>query len=131
MQLSHVGACTDLSVIENKSDCPKTCDSDDEEMDEVVCGSDGNVYRFVGPIWFFLTNYHGINNVFLLRSMCELRMRTCGQRVVRAPHSHCEGTKFCDSDCSGDDMVTVCASDALFYKSECHMRKDNCGYVNS
>ena len=60
--------------------------------------------------------------------MCQLRMRTCGQRVVRAPHSHCEGTKFCDADCSGDDMITVCASDALFYKSECHMRKENCGY---
>ena len=62
--------------------------------------------------------------------MCELRMRTCGERVVRAPHSHCEATKFCDEDCSAAaDMVTVCASDELFYKSECHMRKDNCGYV--
>ena len=53
MQLSHVGACTDLSVIENKSECPKNCDSDDEDGDEVVCGSDGNVYRFVGPNSFF------------------------------------------------------------------------------
>ena len=45
MQLSHVGACTDLSVVEKKSDCPKQCDIDDEDGDEVVCGSDGNVYR--------------------------------------------------------------------------------------
>lgn len=106
VQLSHVGACTDLSVIENKSDCPKNCDSENEGDEAVVCGSDGNVYR----------------------SMCELRMRTCGQRVVRAPYSHCEGTKSCDADCSAaDGMTTVCASDALFYKSECHMRKDNCG----
>ena len=45
VQLSHVGACTDLSIVEKKSDCPKQCDIDEEDGDEVVCGSDGNVYR--------------------------------------------------------------------------------------
>ena len=53
VQLSHVGACTDLSVIEKKSDCPKKCDSGDEDVDEVVCGSDGNVYRFVASNLIF------------------------------------------------------------------------------
>lgn len=63
--------------------------------------------------------------------MCELRKFTCGQRVVRAPLSNCQTTKFCDADCGkvgGRNMKTVCGSDELFYKSECQMKKDNCGY---
>ncbi len=71
----------------------------------------------------------GFNTIlFQLRSECEMRRLTCGQRVVRAPLSHCQTTKFCDADCKKqDDTKTVCGSDQLFYKSECHMKKENCG----
>lgn len=39
VQFAHVGNCT---ALKEKTPCPSTCDN---EAEEPVCGSDGNVYR--------------------------------------------------------------------------------------
>lgn len=42
-ELAHVGACMKLTPDNN---CPESC-ADQQESDLPVCGSDGNVYRYV------------------------------------------------------------------------------------
>ncbi len=48
-----------------------------------------------------------------------------------APDEHCQLTKSCSQDCGqvSEEAKLVCGSDSKFYKSECHMKKENCGYV--
>ena len=71
VQQSHSGPCTDLTRPE---ECPFTCPDHDEEEDpdSVVCGSDGNAYS----------------------SECQLRLKTCGQRVTVANKKNCQATKY-------------------------------------
>ena len=64
---------------------------------------------------------------FCPRSECELLRQTCGERVVVAPNSHCQSTKYCDVTCPKDSKKMVCGSDSQFYANECEMRKSNCG----
>jgi hypothetical protein len=60
-----------------------------------------------------------------------MKQQTCGLRVVPVSLQNCPKTQFCESDC--DSMVDangasyICGSDNKLYKSECHMRKENCG----
>jgi hypothetical protein len=71
-----------------------------------------------------------------------MQRQTCGQRVVRAPLSHCQTTRYCDVDCDAEAASAtaeeprsaaapnmVCGSDGEFHSSECEMRKKNCGYA--
>ncbi|ODN03318.1 Agrin [Orchesella cincta] len=102
IQMAHWGSCTNLTDVErcgNAKACPQ-----EEEDDEPVCGSDGNVYR----------------------TECEMKKDTCGQRVVRVPLEHCQTTKFCNAICESRREF-VCGSDNKFYRNECEMRNQNCG----
>ncbi|XP_065352950.1 serine protease inhibitor dipetalogastin-like [Cloeon dipterum] len=98
VQMAHLGNCTSLL---HTDECPETCEN---EPTKVVCASDGNVYR----------------------SQCEMKMRTCGQRVVAVPEHHCKTTSHCNQTC-GEERNFVCGSDNKFYRSECEMKKSNCG----
>lgn len=102
INLAHVGACTTLksSVFQ----CTDKCTSKDNDAGP-VCGSDGNVYR----------------------TLCELKQKTCGSRVVAVSLKNCATTAHCDADCDKETPSFVCASDNKLYRSECHMRKENCG----
>lgn len=60
------------------------------------------------------------------RSWCDLRRVTCGQLVVRVPPQHCRTTALCKEDC-GEKREFVCGSDNKIYRSECEMKRDNCG----
>lgn len=62
-----------------------------------------------------------------LQSLCEMKRRTCYLRVVTVSLKNCALTKYCQADCESQPSNFVCGSDNKFYKSECHMRKDNCG----
>lgn len=59
--------------------------------------------------------------------MCEFKRRTCHYRVVPVSLKNCLLTEFCEMDCDSQPPNFVCGSDNKFYKSECHMRKENCG----
>jgi hypothetical protein len=58
-----------------------------------------------------------------------MKMETCGQRVVAVPEHHCRTTSFCHEEC-GEQREFVCGSDNKFYRNECEMKRDNCGYVH-
>ncbi|KAF4521567.1 hypothetical protein B566_EDAN001287 [Ephemera danica] len=98
VQQAHIGKCTPLG---QEEECPESCGNDEGV---VVCGSDGNVYR----------------------SECEMKMQTCGQRVVSVPEHHCRTTSHCHEEC-GEQREFVCGSDNKFYRNECEMKRDNCG----
>ena len=109
VQQSHVGPCVDLreESSKDKSDCGRSskCSSKISKQD-LICASNGNTYK----------------------NECEMKAKTCGQKVVKAPNlSYCEASKYCDADCSNKSGKMVCGSDSKFYKSECEMRKQNCG----
>lgn len=99
VQLAHYGDCPDMTETEQ---CPKECPKQEEEYP--VCGSDGNVYS----------------------SVCEMKKRTCGQKVVPVALHHCEATKHCYSRCE-KDRIAVCASDNKMYRNSCEMKAKNCG----
>ena len=72
VQVAHPGGCQD---IQGDDICPTTCDGDvegDGDGGGVVCGSDGNVYK----------------------TECDMRLATCGTRVVSAPLSSCSNTRY-------------------------------------
>ncbi|XP_057656527.1 serine protease inhibitor dipetalogastin [Diorhabda carinulata] len=98
VQFAHIGNCTKLKEEEQ---CPQNCS---QEIEEPVCGSDGNVYK----------------------SLCHLKKETCGQLVIQVPSQHCRTTAACNEQC-GDDKNFVCGSDNRVYKHECEMRRNNCG----
>lgn len=100
VQLSHPGPCLDLSIPEP---CPQTCP--ETNSSQVVCGSNGNVYR----------------------SQCELEKQTCGERVRFVALHLCQTTRFCEADCSGERNEYVCGSDGNLHRNTCSMRKTNCG----
>lgn len=57
-----------------------------------------------------------------------MRKDTCGQLVIQVPLYHCRTTALCNEKCS-DDRNFVCGSDNKIYRSECEMKRNNCGYV--
>ncbi|RZC38830.1 Kazal 1 domain containing protein, partial [Asbolus verrucosus] len=59
-------------------------------------------------------------------STCHLRKETCGQLVTQVPLHHCPTTALCNEKCP-DDRNFVCGSDNKIYRSECEMKRDNCG----
>jgi len=96
--LAHYGHCPDMAVSD-------VCSCSDDATDvQPVCGSDGNVYRGV----------------------CDMRRRTCGQKVVAVALHHCEATKHCVTRCE-DDHVAACGSDGKMYRNACEMKAKNCG----
>lgn len=60
--------------------------------------------------------------------MCDLQLNTCGQKVVPVSLRYCRKTASCNEICP-DEKNFVCGSDNKFYRNECEMRKENCGYV--
>lgn len=96
----------------NIFECTEKCTHDDT-LKGPVCGSDGNAYH----------------------TLCELKERTCGTRVVPVSLRNCATTEYCDVNCdvssssvaAGQESTFICGSDNKFYRSECHMRKENCG----
>lgn len=60
------------------------------------------------------------------RSNCHMRKDTCGQLVIQVPLHHCRTTALCKEKCS-DDRNFVCGSDNKIYRSECEMKRNNCG----
>ncbi|XP_037044689.1 serine protease inhibitor dipetalogastin-like isoform X1 [Bradysia coprophila] len=100
--LAHIGACTKLKS--TVFECNENC-TDDDKVTGPICGSDGNAYR----------------------SMCELKEKTCGSRVVPVSLSNCPTTAACNANCDTEQKSYVCGSDNKFYRTECQMKKDNCG----
>lgn len=115
--LAHVGACTKLKT--TIFECNDQCDAADHKNGP-ICGSDGNAYH----------------------SLCDLKRKTCGTRVVPVSLSNCATTAQCQADCdaptttataanggadNAGNAAFVCGSDNRFYRNECHMRRDNCG----
>ncbi|XKL66702.1 hypothetical protein PGB90_010122 [Kerria lacca] len=98
VQLAHLGKCTPLLQEES---CPTSCNDEEEQP---ICGSDGNVYR----------------------TLCDLQMNTCGQKVVPIALHHCRKTAACNEICE-EDKNYVCGSNNKFYKNECEMKRENCG----
>lgn len=102
VQLAHIGACTKLKT--NIFQCNEKC-TDSDTKTGPICASDGNVYR----------------------TLCEMKEKTCGSRVVPVSLKNCATTAYCNADCDAEAASFVCGSDNKFYRSECHMRKENCG----
>lgn len=99
VSLAHYGVCPDMS---STDECPKTCKKQEEEFP--ICGSDGNVYP----------------------NICQMKRRTCGQKVVPVALHHCEATKHCFSQCEGGSTA-VCGSNSKMYRNQCEMKAKNCG----
>jgi Kazal-type serine protease inhibitor domain len=102
VQLAHIGSCTELR--QKAYDCTEPCSYDDENSGP-ACGSDGNSYK----------------------SLCEMKQKTCGMRVVPVSAKHCVTTALCNASCDNVPANYVCGSDNKLYRSECLMRKENCG----
>ncbi|XP_042894055.1 agrin-like [Penaeus japonicus] len=100
VDLAHYGVCPDMTTTE---ECPKTCPQKAEEYP--VCGSDGNVYS----------------------SVCEMKRRTCNQKVVPVALHHCQATKHCYDQCQEEEGGAVCGSDNKMYRNVCEMKAKNCG----
>lgn len=103
ISLAHVGTCTKLKTINFQCTVDKC--NDDDELTGPICGSDGNVYR----------------------SLCELKQKTCGTRVVPVSLTNCATTALCNAQCDAEPPNFICGSDNKFYRTECQMRKENCG----
>lgn len=102
MTLAHIGTCTKLKT--TSFECkPEPCT--ETEGTGPICASDGNVYK----------------------SLCEMKQKTCGTRVVPVSLSNCATTAQCNAQCDSEPASFVCGSDNKFYRSECQMRKENCG----
>lgn len=101
VELAHYGECPDMGTIEN---CESPCEDELDQDQYPVCGSDGNVYK----------------------SNCDMKRRTCGQKVVAVALHHCEATKHCVLECDQDN-VAVCGSDSKMYRNKCEMKVKNCG----
>lgn len=101
--MAHIGPCTKL-VKEDEEECSQEC-SLKETNSGPICGSDGNAYH----------------------SMCEMKQKTCGLRVVSVSLRNCATTDHCDAECDEAKSNFVCGSDMKIYRTECHMRKENCG----
>ncbi|GAB6022272.1 hypothetical protein CHUAL_014184 [Chamberlinius hualienensis] len=101
VKLAHHGACNNLNQEEV---CPHSCE---DVEDEVVCASNGNVYK----------------------NECEMRLNTCGERVVRTSLDHCYSTRDCGSHCvpTSEGRRSVCASNGQIYDDDCQMKQRNCG----
>lgn len=100
--MAHIGPCTRLR--QDYTDCTIQCTAEEEHLTP-VCGSDGNAYK----------------------SMCEMKQKTCGLRVVAVSLQNCVMTAHCEVACDEESQSYICGSDHKFYKTECHMRKENCG----
>lgn len=58
--------------------------------------------------------------------MCDLKLTTCGQKVVPVPPHHCPTTAQCNQQCEKTKEF-VCGSDNKLYRNECEMKRENCG----
>uniref|UniRef100_A0A2P2HX35 Agrin-like n=1 Tax=Hirondellea gigas TaxID=1518452 RepID=A0A2P2HX35_9CRUS len=99
---AHYGPCvgsTNMTL-----ECPSSCEGRKAREGGPICGSDGNVYT----------------------STCDLRLRTCGQKVVSTSHMHCQTTQRCKDICPFS-YKAVCGSDGRIYNSKCQMKVKNCG----
>lgn len=102
--MAHIGPCTALKPSELT--CEKCYEGDFQQGP--ICASDGNVYK----------------------TRCEMKEQTCGLHVVEVSPTNCATTQYCKTDCEkefGAEPSYICGSDNKLYKSECHMRKENCG----
>ena len=69
----------------------------------------------------------------ICRSECDMKRRTCGQLVVKAPMANCEGTRHCSTNLAAPRCPRskkhkmICGSDNQFYSNECQMKRENCG----
>lgn len=61
------------------------------------------------------------------RSLCDMKRETCGQLVIEVPLHHCKTTASCNVQCD-EQKQFVCGSDNKFYRNECEMKRENCGY---
>lgn len=102
VNLAHIGACTKLKT--NIFQCDENCTQNDN-ITGPICASDGNVYR----------------------TLCEMKEKTCGTRVVPVSLKNCATTAYCNADCDIEPASFICGSDNKFYRNECYMRKENCG----
>lgn len=98
---AHYGVCLNEANA-TAEDCPSDCSG--QAMDGPICGSDGNVYN----------------------STCDLKYRTCRQKVVKISYKHCQTTKHCQDVCFYS-FKAVCASDGRIYNNKCQMKIRNCG----
>ena len=71
--------------------------------------------------------------MIIYRSECDMKRRTCGQLVVKAPMANCEGTRHCSTNLAAPRCPRskkhkmICGSDNQFYSNECQMKRENCG----
>ncbi|KAK3864077.1 hypothetical protein Pcinc_030197 [Petrolisthes cinctipes] len=104
VELAHYGHCAEAG---KDDECPKECAKEEDGRDDFafpICGSDGNAYP----------------------SYCEMKKRTCGQKVVPVALHHCEATKHCFARCD-KGRYAVCASDNKIYRNACEMKARSCG----
>ncbi|KAL7636794.1 UNVERIFIED_CONTAM: hypothetical protein RMT77_012550 [Armadillidium vulgare] len=103
VELAHYGKCASVEP----DDCESPCLHLSSDDTFPVCGSDRNVYK----------------------NVCEMKKRTCGQKVVPVALHHCETTKKCLSDCKDhkNGGAAVCGSDNKMYRNACEMKAKNCG----
>ncbi|KAJ8973067.1 hypothetical protein NQ317_004404 [Molorchus minor] len=59
-------------------------------------------------------------------SLCDMKKDTCGQLVIEVPLHHCKTTALCNEKCT-EERNFVCGSDNKIYRSECEMKRNNCG----
>ncbi|XP_076061584.1 agrin-like [Oratosquilla oratoria] len=104
-RFSHTGPCMKEDGRSEGSyhlECPANCTR--AKNDGPVCASNGNVYE----------------------NSCEMKRKTCGQKVVKTSLKHCQTTKYCNKTCAYS-FTPICGSDGKIYNSQCQMRVKNCG----